>query len=256
MRSPAIAVFTCPNPSATCVPKLDPSRLASFVANPCNIQVFRMEEDGPFRQTVVTLLLDNSGSMRGHPITVAALTADILARALERCGIKVEVLGYTTTDWKGGAPAREWEHAGRPPNPGRLNALRHIVYKGMDVPWRRARRSLGLMLKDGLLKENIDGEALWWACQRLVGRPEPRRILIVISDGAPMDKVTLAANPRDYLDRHLHQVVDWIEKNTNLELHAIGIGHQVARYYRNSVSLRNVDELGTVLVERFKAWLI
>lgn len=234
---------------------LDASRLARLIADPSRAEIFRVEEDGPFRQTCVTLLLDNSGSMRGHPITVAALTADILARALERCGIKVEILGYTTAEWDGGAPARQWAQAGRPADPGRLNSARHIVYKAMDTPWRRARRGLGLMLKDDLLKENIDGEALWWACQRLLVRPEPRRLLIVVSDGAPMDKATLAANPRGYLDQHLHQVVAWVEKNTDIELRAIGIGHQVGRYYRNSLSLRTVDELGTVLLERLGAWL-
>lgn len=234
---------------------LDASRLARLVADGNRAEIFRVEEEGAFRQTCVTLLLDNSGSMRGHPITVAALTADILARALERCGIKVEVLGYTTSDWDGGVPARHWDQAGSPPGPGRLNSVRHIVYKAMDTPWRRARRGLGLMLDDALLKENIDGEALWWACQRLAGRPEPRRLLIVISDGAPMDKATLTANPRGYLDQHLHQVIAWVEKNTDIELRAIGIGHQVGRYYRNSLSLRNVDELGTVLLERLGVWL-
>lgn len=235
--------------------QLDSSRLARLVADPGRAHIFRVEEEGPFRQTAVTLLLDNSGSMRGHPITVAALTADILTRSLELCGIKVEVLGYTTAAWEGGAPAQEWAHAGQPVDPGRLNAVRHIVYKGMDTPWRRARRSLGLMLKDDLLKENIDGEALSWACQRLLHRPEARRLMIVISDGAPMDKSTLAANPRAYLEQHLHRVVAWMGKNTDIELHAIGIGHQVARYYPDSVSLRNVDELGTVLFKRLGAWL-
>lgn len=234
---------------------LDASRLARLVAAPNRAEIFRIEEDGPFRQTCVTLLLDNSGSMRGHPITVAALTADILARALERCGIKVEILGYTTADWEGGVPAQHWARSGSPTSPGRLNAVRHIVYKSMDTPWRRARRSLGLMLKEDLLKENIDGEALWWACQRLTGRVEPRRLLIVVSDGAPMDKATLAANPRGYLDQHLHQVISWVEKNTDIQLRAIGIGHQVGRYYRNSISLRKVDDLGTVLVDRLGAWL-
>lgn len=234
---------------------LDASRLARLVADPNRTEIFRIEEDGVFPQTCVTLLFDNSGSMRGHPITVAALSADILARALERCGIKVEILGFTTTDWEGGTPARRWAHSGSPPSPGRLNSLRHIVYKSMDTPWRRARLSLGLMLKEDLLKENIDGEALWWACQRLTGRVEARRLLIVVSDGAPMDKATLTANPRSYLDQHLQQVISWVEKNTDIQLRAIGIGHQIGRYYRNSISLRKVDDLGSILADRLGAWL-
>lgn len=234
---------------------LDASRLARLVAAPNRTEIFRIEEEGLFPQTCVTLLFDNSGSMRGHPITVAALCADILARALERCGIKVEILGFTTADWEGGTPAERWAQAGSPPSPGRLNSLRHIVYKSMDTPWRRARLSLGLMLKEDLLKENIDGEALWWACQRLTGRAEARRLLIVVSDGAPMDKATLTANPRSYLDQHLQQVVSWVEKNTDIQLRAIGIGHQIGRYYRNSISLRQVDDLGTTLANHLGAWL-
>jgi cobaltochelatase CobT len=193
--------------------------------------------------------------MRGHPITVTALTADILTRALERCGIKVELLGYTTADGDGGAPAKEWQAAGSPADPGRLGALRHILYKEMDTPWRRSRRDLGLMLKEGLLQQNIDGEALGWACQRLLLRPEPRRILIVISDGAPVDNATLSANSRNYLDQHLHQVVAWVESKTDVELYAIGIGHQVGRYYTKSINLLNVDELGTSLLKRLREWL-
>lgn len=235
--------------------QLDASRLARLIAAPGRAQIFRVEEESLFPKTCITLLLDNSGSMRGHPITVAALTADILARALERCGIPVEVLGYTTSDWLDNPAAQAWGRSGRPSSPGRLNALRHIVYKAMDTPWRRARRDMGLLLQDGLLKENIDGEALAWAAQRLMRRPETRRLLIVVSDGAPMDKATHSANPRGYLDRHLHEVIAWLEKRTDIELRAIGIGHQVGRYYRHAIQLRNVDELGTVLMKRLGKWL-
>ena len=235
--------------------QLDPSRLARFIADPAHAQVFRVEEESPFPRTCVTLLLDNSGSMRGHPIMVTALTVDILARALERCGIPVEILGYTTADWQDNAVAKDWQQRGRSDNPGRLNALRHIVYKAMDTPWRRARRDLGLLLQDGLLKENIDGEAVAWAAQRVLRRPEARRLLIVVSDGAPMDKATHAANPRGYLDGHLHEVIAWLEKNTNIELRAIGIGHQVSRYYRHAIQLSSVDELGAELAQRLGAWL-
>ncbi len=235
--------------------QLDASRLARLIAAPGRPQVFRVEEESPFPLTCITLLLDNSGSMRGHPITVAALTADILARALERCGIQVEILGYTTAGWLDNPATQAWEQGGRPSDPGRLNALRHIVYKSMDTPWRRARRDLGLLLQDGLLKENIDGEALAWAAERLLRRTESRRLLIVVSDGAPMDKATLGANPRGYLDRHLHEVIAWLEKSTDIELRAIGIGHQVGRYYRHAIQLRNVDALGTVLMKRLGEWL-
>ncbi|MBS1157646.1 MAG: CobT protein [Proteobacteria bacterium] len=234
---------------------LDPSRLARMVASPCQAQVFRIEEEGLFRQTAVTLLIDNSGSMRGHPIAVAALTADILAHSLERCGIKVEILGYTTANITGGLSANEWEEAGRPHNPGRLNALRHIVYKAMDVPCRRARANMGLMLKEGLLNENVDGEALYWAYHRLSRRTEPKRLLIVISDGAPMDRATLAANPRNILDRHLHETVAWIEARGDVKIGAIGIGHQVERYYRHAISLCSVDDLGSVLTAQLGKWL-
>ena len=235
--------------------QLDPSRLARLVADPSRAQVFRIEEDAPFPNTAVTLLLDNSGSMRGRPITIAALTVDVLARAFERCGVKVEILGYTTAAWQGGKPAQDWVRAGSPPHPGRLNALRHIVYKAMDAPWRRARRNLGLMLKEDLLKENIDGEALHWAALRLASRPEPRRLLVVVSDGAPMDKATLAANERRYLDRHLQLAVNWVERNTDIALCALGIGHPVGRYYRRAMQLRSADELGTVLPAKLGEWL-
>lgn len=235
--------------------QLDSSRLARLIAAPARAQVFRVEQESAFPRTCVTLLLDNSGSMRGHPVTVAALTADILACALERCGIPVEVLGFTTLGWQDNPAAKDWEKAGRPTNPGRLNPLRHIVYKDMDTPWRRARRDIGLLLQDGLLKENIDGEAVAWAAQRLLRRPEARRLLIVVSDGAPMDKATVAANPRGYLDRHLYEVIAWLEKNTNIELRAIGIGHQVSRYYRHAIQLRRVDDLGTALMRGMGGWL-
>jgi len=235
--------------------RIDPSRLARLVADPGQVNLFCNEEESPFPRTAVTLLLDNSGSMRGRPIHIAALTADLLTQALERCGIRVEVLGYTTAHWQGGPVEQAWQAAGSPPAPGRLNALRHIVYKPMDQPWRRARRSFGVMLQDGLLKENIDGEALAWACQRLLRRPEPRRLLIVLSDGAPMDQSTLAANPRHYLEEHLHQVVAWAEKQPGLMLRAIGIGHPVARYYRHALSVRSVDELATALFGSLRDWL-
>lgn len=234
---------------------LDPSRLSRLASDPVNAAIFRQEEESRFPQTCVTLLLDNSSSMRGHPMLVTALTADILTRALERCAIKVEVLGFTTVDRKGGVPAEEWRQAGCPENPGRLNALRYIVYKPMDMPWRRAHQGFGLLLKEDLLQENIDGEALYWACRRLAGRSESRRLLIVISDGEPMDKSTLAANPAGYLEKHLHQVIDWIEKNSDIELRAIGIGHPVARFYRNSISLARFDELGPVLIKKLGEWL-
>lgn len=234
---------------------LDPSRLSRLASDPANAAIFRQEEESPFPQTCVTLLLDNSSSMRGHPMMITALTTDILTRALERCAIKVEVLGFTTVDRKGGLPAEEWRQAGCPENPGRLNALRYIVYKPMDMPWRRAHQGFGLLLKENLLQENIDGEALYWACRRLAGRPEPRRLLIVISDGEPMDKSTLATNAAGYLEKHLHHVIDWVEKNSDIELRAIGIGHPVARFYRNSISLARFDELGPALVKKLGEWL-
>lgn len=236
--------------------QLDPSRLARLVADPAQTRVFRVDSEGPFRHTAFTLLLDNSGSMRGRPILIAALTADILARTLERCAIPVEVLGFTTADWAGGAPALEWEQAGRPPHPGRLNALRHIVYKPMATPWRRARLGLGVMLKDGLLKENVDGEALAWASQRLLQRTESRRLLVVVSDGAPMDRSTLNNNPSAMLDQHLHQVVAWIEHQTDLELCAIGIGHEVRRHYRRALKLDRVENLGPALCRSLAQWLV
>jgi cobaltochelatase CobT len=199
---------------------------------------------------VVTLLLDNSGSMRGRPITVAATCADILARTLERCGVKVEILGFTTRAWKGGQSREAWLQAGKPNNPGRLNDLRHIVYKAADAPWRRSRRSLGLMMREGLLKENIDGEALTWAHGRLIVRPEQRKILMMISDGAPVDDSTLSVNPGNYLERHLRQVIEEIETRSPVELIAIGIGHDVTRYYRRAVTIVDAEELAGAMTEK------
>jgi cobaltochelatase CobT len=211
---------------------------------------YKMERDTEFRDTVVSLLIDNSGSMRGRPITVAAMSADILARTLERCGVKVEILGFTTRMWKGGQARERWIGAGKPPNPGRLNDLRHIVYKGADAPWRRARKNLGLMLREGILKENIDGEALLWAHNRLIGRPEQRRILMVISDGAPVDDSTLSVNPGNYLERHLREVISYIENRSPVELLAIGIGHDVTRYYRRAVTIVDAEQLGGTVMEK------
>ena len=209
-----------------------------------------MEKETGFRDTVVSLLIDNSGSMRGRPIVVAAMSADILARTLERCGVKVEILGFTTRAWKGGQSRERWLQEGKRPNAGRLNDLRHIVYKSADQPWRRARRSLGIMLREGLLKENIDGESLLWAHQRLLGRPEQRRILMVISDGAPVDDSTLSVNPSNYLERHLRQVIEYIEHASPVELLAIGIGHDVTRYYQRAVTLVDAEQLGGVVMEQ------
>ncbi len=223
---------------------LDAGRLARVVTDPMHPLSFKQERDTNFRDTVVSLLIDNSGSMRGRPITVAATCGDILARTLERCGVKVEILGFTTRSWKGGSSREKWVSAEKPINPGRLNDLRHIVYKAADMPWRRARKNLGLMLREGLLKENIDGEALMWAHHRLLARPEQRRILMVISDGAPVDDATLSANPGNYLERHLRDAIDWIETRSEIELSAIGIGHDVTRYYRRAVTIVDAEELG------------
>ncbi len=223
---------------------LDASRLARIVANPTHSLSFKREKETRFRDTVVSLLIDNSGSMRGRPITIAAMTADLLARTLERCGVKVEILGFTTSQWKGGQSRRLWTESGKPANPGRLNDLRHIIYKAADTPWRRARRNLGLMLREGILKENIDGEALAWAHNRLAARGEQRRILMVISDGAPVDDSTLSVNPGNYLEQHLREVIRYIEDKSEVQLLAIGIGHDVTRYYRRAVTLMDADELG------------
>lgn len=229
---------------------LDPSRLPRIIIDPFQPLSFRQESDTNFRDTVVTLLIDNSGSMRGRPITVAATCADILARTLERCGVKVELLGFTTRAWKGGLSRESWLQSGKPANPGRLNDLRHIIYKAADAPWRRARKNLGLMMREGLLKENIDGEALDWAHKRLLGRPEQRKILMVISDGAPVDDSTLSVNAGSYLERHLRHVIAEIETRSPVELIAIGIGHDVTRYYRRAVTIVDAEELGGVMTEK------
>jgi len=228
---------------------LDAGRLSRVVTDPVHPLSFKQESDIKFRDTIVSLLIDNSGSMRGRPITVAAMSADILARTLERCGVKVEILGFTTRAWKGGTTREKWAEDGKPPNPGRLNDLRHIVYKSADMPWRRARRNLGLMLREGLLKENIDGEALMWAHNRLLGRPEQRRVLMVISDGAPVDDATLSANAGNYLEKHLRDVIGWIESRSNVELTAIGIGHDVTRYYQHAVTISDAEELGGTMMQ-------
>ena len=227
---------------------LDAGKLHRVVTQPLSPLSYKMEQDTKFRDTVVTLLLDNSGSMRGRPITIAAVTADILARTLERCGVKVEILGFTTRAWKGGQSREIWQQAGKPPAPGRLNDLRHIIYKGADAPWRRARKSLGLMLREGILKENIDGEALLWAHDRLLARTEDRRIMLVISDGAPVDDSTLSVNSGSYLEKHLREVIGYIETRSPVELLAIGIGHDVTRYYRRAVTITDVDQLGGAVV--------
>ena len=229
---------------------LDAARLARVVVDPMQPLSYKMEKEQDFRDTVVTLLIDNSGSMRGRPITIAAICADILARTLERCGVKVEILGFTTRAWKGGQARETWVEAGRPPKPGRLNDLRHVVYKSADAPWRRARTSLGLMMKEGLLKENIDGEALLWAHGRLLGRPEARRIMMVISDGAPVDDTTSSANGGAYLERHLREVIHYIETRSPVELLAIGIGHDVTRYYRRALTIVDVDQLGGAIIDK------
>ena len=229
---------------------LDAARLARVVVNPRHALSFKIERDTEFRDTIVSLLIDNSGSMRGRPIAIAAICGDILARTLERCGVATEILGFTTRGWKGGQSREAWLAAGRPPNPGRLNDLRHIVYKRADEPYRHARRNLGLMMREGLLKENIDGEALLWAHNRLIARPEERQILMVISDGAPVDDSTASANGGSYLERHLRQVIDWIEKRSTVELLAIGIGHDVTRYYNRAVTIMDADQLAGAMVDQ------
>ena len=229
---------------------LDAARLTRIITDPMHALSFKRERDTDFRDTVVTLLLDNSGSMRGRPIMVAACCADILARTLERCGVKVEILGFTTKAWKGGQSREEWLAAGKPAAPGRLNDLRHIIYKKADAPWRRSRNALALMMREGLLKENIDGEALAWAHARLVARPEQRRILMMISDGAPVDDSTLSVNSGHYLEQHLRQVIYEIENNSPVELIAIGIGHDVTRYYRRAVTITDATELAGAMTEK------
>ncbi|MGB3722853.1 MAG: cobaltochelatase subunit CobT [Pacificimonas sp.] len=229
---------------------LDAARLSRIITNPTQSLSYKVERDTDFRDTVVTLLIDNSGSMRGRPISIAAICADILARTLERCAVKTEILGFTTRAWKGGSSRDAWLKADRPAKPGRLNDLRHIVYKTADAPWRRARKNLGLMMREGLLKENIDGEALLWAHNRIVGRPEERRILMVISDGAPVDDSTLSVNSGNYLETHLRQVIDWVETKSPVELIAIGIGHDVTRYYRRAVTIMDAEQLGGAMVDQ------
>ena len=229
---------------------LDAARLARVVVSPGHSLSYKIERDVEFKDTVVTLLIDNSGSMRGRPISIAAISADVLARTLERCGVKTEILGFTTRAWKGGQSREAWLANGKPAHPGRLNDLRHIVYKKADEPWRRARRNLGLMMREGLLKENIDGEALLWAHTRLLARPEDRRILMVISDGAPVDDSTLSVNNAGYLETHLRKVIDWIERQSPVQLVAIGIGHDVTRYYRRAVTIMDVEQLGGTMIEQ------
>ncbi len=229
---------------------LDAARLARVVVSPGHSLSYKIERDTDFRDTVVSLLIDNSGSMRGRPIAIAAICGDILTRTLERCGVSTEILGFTTRGWKGGQSREAWLAAGRPPNPGRLNDLRHIIYKRADQAYRHSRRHLGLMMREGLLKENIDGEALLWAHNRLIARPEERRILMVISDGAPVDDSTASANGGSYLERHLRQVIDWIEKRSPVELIAIGIGHDVTRYYSRAVTIMDADQLAGAMVDQ------
>ncbi|MGH6863485.1 MAG: cobaltochelatase CobT-related protein, partial [Methylocella sp.] len=229
---------------------LDPTRLPRIIVDSRQPLSFKREKDTEFRDTAVTLLIDNSGSMRGRPITVAATCADILARTLERCGVKVEILGFTTRAWKGGQSREAWLQENKPASPGRLNDLRHIIYKSADAPWRRSRKHLGLMMREGLLKENIDGEALDWAHKRLLARTEQRRILMMISDGAPVDDSTLSVNPGNYLEKHLRRVIEEIETRSPVELIAIGIGHDVTRYYRRAVTIVDAEELGGAMTEK------
>ncbi|PLK25604.1 cobaltochelatase subunit CobT [Novosphingobium sp. TH158] len=229
---------------------LDAARLARVVISPGSSLSYKVERDVEFKDTIVTLLIDNSGSMRGRPISIAAISADVLARTLERCGVKTEILGFTTRAWKGGQSREAWLAGGKPAQPGRLNDLRHIVYKKADEPYRHARRNLGLMMREGLLKENIDGEALLWAHTRLLARPEDRRILMVISDGAPVDDSTLSVNSAGYLEAHLRKVIDWIERQSPVQLVAIGIGHDVTRYYRRAVTIMDVEQLGGTMIEQ------
>jgi len=229
---------------------IDAARLSRVIITPGTALAYKVERDVEFKDTIVTLLIDNSGSMRGRPISIAAISADILARTLERCGVKTEILGFTTRAWKGGQSREKWLADGKPPQPGRLNDLRHIIYKKADEPWRRARRNLGLMMREGLLKENIDGEALLWAHNRLIARREERRILMVISDGAPVDDSTLSVNSAGYLESHLRKVIEWIEKASPVQLVAIGIGHDVTRYYRRAVTIMDVEQLGGTIIEQ------
>ena len=229
---------------------LDASKLSRVIIDPMRSLSYKNEKKTEFKDTVVTLLIDNSGSMRGRPISVAAICADILSRTLERCDVKVEILGFTTKNWKGGKSREKWNSKNKPSNPGRLNDLRHIVYKSADMPWRQSKKNLGLMLKEGILKENIDGEALLWAFKRLTKRKEERKILMVISDGAPVDDSTLSVNSGDYLEKHLKQTVKWIEEKSNIEILAVGIGHDVTRYYNKAIKIADVQELGDVMINQ------
>jgi len=229
---------------------LDASKLSRIIIDPFRSLSYKMEKEIEFKDTIVTLLIDNSGSMRGRPISVAAICADILSRTLERCSVKVEILGFTTKNWKGGKSREKWNLNNKPSNPGRLNDLRHIVYKSADKPWRQSKKNLGLMLKEGLLKENIDGEALLWAYKRIAKRKEERKILMVISDGAPVDDSTLSVNSGDYLEKHLKHTVKWIEESSNIEILAVGIGHDVTRYYKKAIKIADVQELGDVMVNQ------
>ena len=229
---------------------LDASKLSRVIIDPLHSLSFKNEKETEFKDTVVTLLIDNSGSMRGRPISVATICADILSRTLERCSVKVEILGFTTKNWKGGKSREKWNLNNKPANPGRLNDLRHIIYKSADTPWRHSKRNLGLMLKEGLLKENIDGEALLWAFKRITKRKEERKILMIISDGAPVDDSTLSVNSGDYLEKHLKQTVKWIEENSNIEVLAVGIGHDVTRYYKKAIKIADVQELGDVMINQ------
>jgi len=229
---------------------LDASKLSRVIVDPFHSLSYKMEKEIEFKDTVVTLLIDNSGSMRGRPISVAAICADILSRTLERCSVKVEILGFTTKNWKGGKSREKWNLENKPQNPGRLNDLRHIVYKSADKPWRQSKKNIGLMLKEGLLKENIDGEALQWAFKRIIKRKEERKILMVISDGAPVDDSTLSVNSGDYLEKHLKQTVKWIEESSNIEILAVGIGHDVTRYYDKAIKIADVQELGDVMINQ------
>jgi len=229
---------------------LDASKLSRVIIDPFKSLSYKMEKKIQFKDTVVTLLIDNSGSMRGRPISVAAICADILSRTLERCSVKVEILGFTTKNWKGGKSREKWNLNNKPSNPGRLNDLRHIIYKSADTPWRQSKKNLGLMLKEGVLKENIDGEALLWAFKRITKRKEERKILMIISDGAPVDDSTLSVNSGDYLEKHLKQTVKWIEEKSNIEVLAVGIGHDVTRYYNKAIKISDVQELGDVMINQ------
>ena len=232
---------------------LDASKLSRVIIDPLHSLSYKNEKETEFKDTVVTLLIDNSGSMRGRPISVAAICADILSRTLERCSVKVEILGFTTKNWKGGKSREKWNLINKPAKPGRLNDLRHIIYKSADEPWRISKKNLGLMLKEGLLKENIDGEALLWAFKRIIKRKEERKILMIISDGAPVDDSTLSVNTGDFLEKHLKKIVKFIENKSDIEILAIGIGHDVSRYYNKAIKITDVQELGDVMIDQLSS---